>query len=114
MASMVVTVISSVAVLVGGLLLVRLRAAQRPPVTGSGEDRMVQRLGEAVRSTAAAVAGGTLAGFGGRRLMRVVGATSDDAASPSVISIARTLPMIPHRFLAPPTHSPVSPSRLPV
>lgn len=41
---------------------------------------MVQRLGEAVRSTAAAVADGTLAGFGGRLLMRVVGATSDDAA----------------------------------
>lgn len=84
--TVVVTVVSLAAVLAAGLLLVRLRAAERPPARGSDDDRLARRLSETVRGAAAAVAGGTLAGFlvagfGGRLLMRIIGATSDEAAA---------------------------------
>lgn len=51
-----------------------------------GQDPLARRLRETVRGAAAAVTGGTLAGFlvagfGGRLLMRIIGATSDEAAA---------------------------------
>lgn len=84
-AHIVVAVLSATAVGVAGLLLVRLRSTERAPPAPTAAASARQRLGEAVRATAAAVAGGILAGllvagFGGRLLMRVIGATSDDAA----------------------------------
>ena len=86
MAKVVVTLFSLAGVLTAGLLVVWLRATERPPAMGSDGDGLAGRLGETVRGAAAAAAGGTLAGllvagFGGRLMMRIIGATSDDAAA---------------------------------
>ena len=86
MTKVVVTLVSLAGVLVAGLLLAWLRSSERPPTRGSDADRVTQRMAEVVRGAAAAVAGGALAGllvagFGGRLLMRVIGATSDEAAA---------------------------------
>lgn len=81
-----VTLISLAGVLLAGLLAVGLRSAERPASRASDEDDLVRRFGETIRGAAAATAGGMLAGllvagFGGRLLMRIIGATSDEAAA---------------------------------
>ncbi len=82
----IVTIICCLALAVAGLVLLRLGDRRRSPprwVEGAGPR---QRLGEAVRVTSALLAAGLasgilVAGFGGRLLMRLIAASSDDSAT---------------------------------
>ena len=81
-----VTVVSVAGLVAAVLSVIWLRNAERPPVRSSDGDSAARQVGETVRGAAAAVVGGMVAGLlvaglGGRLLMRVMGATSDQAAS---------------------------------
>lgn len=85
MANIVVATLGLLAVGVAAVLLARLRTATRARPVWNTDATGAQRLGEAVRVTSATLAGGfvaglLVAGFGGRLLMRLIAATSDDRA----------------------------------
>lgn len=85
MARIVVTTMSLLAVALAAGLLVWLRAARHSPPVWIEDAPLQQRLAEAVRVTAALLAGSVIAGllvagFGGRLLMRLIAVTSDDGA----------------------------------
>lgn len=85
----IVTTLSTAAVLAAGFLAFRWRGSLRPatgdPTDNTSDSSRGRRFGEMVRTLSATVAAGALggllvAGFGSRLLMRVIAATSDDAA----------------------------------